>query len=232
MFKKVRVRDVSFSLSIDNGQLYKNAKEIHLIEPENFDFIDSLTKNDLYIDIGACEGRYTLYAACKGIPFYAIEPENKNFETLVSNLKRNNFNIGFAKQFAVGLHTHKSYLQIGQNYSGGHLKIVEDSSSRNEDKNSKTIKQPVQVINFDEFILINNLKPTAIKVDVDGSEYDFLYGATTSLTKYIQKVLIELKLDDPKFTECKNILKECGFKQIDTYNIDTSPGYVNILFGK
>ena len=51
-------------------------------ETEVMDFIDTIKKGDVFFDLGACEGRFTVYAAAKGLKCYAFEPEIRNYEAM------------------------------------------------------------------------------------------------------------------------------------------------------
>jgi FkbM family methyltransferase len=180
------------------------------VEPENFDFIDSLTSQDILLDLGACEGRYAIYAAKKGITTHAVEPNLQNFEGLKANSELNDLANLFLHKLAVGQYDHLSELVMPTQEVGGHVRLVKDSSSRNEFKD-QPFRESIEVYSLDSFCAKNNINPTAIKMDVDGSEVDTLRGAPQTLKK-ISKIMIELYDNDPHFTECWKILGDSGFR--------------------
>lgn len=49
-----------------------------------------MTNNDILFDLGACEGRFTVYAGCKNLKTYSFEPDCYNYYVLEENIKLNN----------------------------------------------------------------------------------------------------------------------------------------------
>ena len=88
MGKKIvnrNVRGVKMSLLANNRTLELCSKMNY--QKENLDFIDSIPKGGTLFDLGACEGRFSIYAALKGINVIAFEPEKMNFKALSENKK-------------------------------------------------------------------------------------------------------------------------------------------------
>jgi FkbM family methyltransferase len=211
---KKNIRGVELLLSIDSAALQMYAQGYEKVEPENFDFIDSLASTDLYLDLGACEGRYAVYAAKKGIPTIAVEPEDKNYNAMCQNIALNKLVNIQPHKIAVGKYSHSGRIVVGQNNAGGHHKILEDSCSRNSVKNSSSPRQAVEIKALDDM----GWNPTAIKIDVDGSELDALEGGEKTI-KNARQVLIELSTIDEHYAKCRWLLVEWGFKDIRTYQI-------------
>lgn len=221
---KKNIRGVELLLSTDSAALQMYAEGYEKVEPENFDFIDSLTSTDLYLDLGACEGRYAVYAAKKGIPTIAVEPENKNYDAMVRNVELNKLINIQVHKIAVGKFTHSGRIVVGQNNAGGHHKILEDSCSRAAVKQSASPRQSVEIKALDDL----GWKPTAIKIDVDGSELDALEGGEQTI-RNAKQILIELSTTDEHYAKCRWLLQEWGFKDKRTYQI-TYPYVENDLF--
>ena len=55
-------------------------------EPDTIEWIESFDKNDVFLDIGANIGIYSLYAAKNVSKVWAIEPESLNFAMLNLNI--------------------------------------------------------------------------------------------------------------------------------------------------
>lgn len=53
-----------------------------LPEKDVYEFIDSMECNDIFFDIGSCEGRFCVYSGCKNIKTFAFEPDSYNFSVL------------------------------------------------------------------------------------------------------------------------------------------------------
>ena len=59
-------------------------------------------------------------------------------------------------------------------------------------KSRKRFKALGEIYPLDEYLSINDLdKPNFIKVDIEGSEIDFLYGAINTITKWNPDLMIE-----------------------------------------
>ena len=61
-----------------NGITYWRAKTLLKKEPETIEWIDSFKKDDVFWDVGANVGTYSLYAGMKGIKTLAFEPSAGN----------------------------------------------------------------------------------------------------------------------------------------------------------
>src|SRR5262249_33782099 len=127
----VDVRGVHFRLYTFNRSLELCARMNY--ETENLDFIDQLPHGAVMYDLGACEGRFTIYALLRGMTVIAFEPDSDNFSILSENMRLNGqqhnvrlFNLG------VGAGNHRAILQIGQPWPGGHQKVVKHNTVRSD----------------------------------------------------------------------------------------------------
>ena len=199
-------------------------------EPENLDFIDSLQVGEVFLDLGACEGRFSLYAAKKGIQTIAVEPELTNFLTLLANINRNGL-LGEkvrAVNKAVGASNHISKMVMQVKEAGAHNKRV-DQTSRSDLSFPTLETQEVEVVTCDsEFA---NQLVTAIKVDVDGSEKEFLAGTTQILSRpEVKNLMFELCYADPSFEEIVRKLYRLGFQLYKEFPIEKD--LYNVWFKK
>jgi FkbM family methyltransferase len=153
-----------------------------LYEYEEMSFLlHFLRPDDLFVDVGANIGAYTVLAgACAGCKTISFEPSASNYKYLVDNIHLNNLQgrssgvnmaIGNEKgviQFTEGLGT-EGYVTSG----GGHLKTV-----------------PVQVDKLDD--LLKDKDPVVIKIDVEGFESNVIAGARQVLrSQSLRCILIE-----------------------------------------
>mgnify|MGYP001281444479 CR=1 FL=1 len=60
-------------------------------EPETIKWIESFSKEDVFLDVGANIGIFTLFAISRGHYVVAVEPEAQNFCLLNRNIHLNNF---------------------------------------------------------------------------------------------------------------------------------------------
>ncbi|WGF92733.1 FkbM family methyltransferase [Aequorivita marisscotiae] len=165
--------------------------------------IHHLKKNDLFIDVGANLGHYTLLASgvCNANVF-AIEPIKSALKKLINNVEINDLS-NKVKIFNCGISDKNEVLNFTTN------RTTMNSVSLTEDEN--TIK--IDVKTLDE--LLKNENPTFIKIDVEGYEYKVLKGALNTLNKASLKyLLVEFNNSGEKF----NLKDEDVFNLIMSYN--------------
>ena len=204
-------------------------------EVENLDFIDRIQPGETYYDLGACEGRFSLYAALKGIEVYSFEPEKMNFGAFSENLEINGlsgkshvhiFNAG------VGARFQNATIKIGQPWAGGHQKVVDYNETRADLNFEFKEEQIIEIVPLDGLIEKENLPvPNYLKVDIDGSEMPFISGAINTLSsKELKAVLFELSILDPKFDQILDKMKEAGLKEFKRFQVPNEPDLFNFLF--
>jgi len=186
----------------------------------------------MLFDLGACEGRFALYAAVRGVNCYAFEPEQMNYEALRTNIELNPAAESYLTTFnlAVGNVHHQTTIKIGQPWAGGHHKVLSDVSSRVDLDFDFTSEQSVEVVALDEFISEAKLPdPDYLKVDIDGSEVSFLRGASKTLQgPSVQGIIFELHEADASYQEVNDFLSSIGFRAMDRHEVE--PGLFNIIF--
>lgn len=204
-------------------------------ETENLDFIDDASASEVFYDLGACEGRFSTYAALKKLRVYSFEPESRNYGALEQNLKLNNLDNSRVAAFnkAVGNVNASASMDIGQPWEGGHHKVV-DTGSKQELIFEPVEKQTIQVIRLDDFIKSAGLPPPRyLKVDVDGSEVEFIEGAVDTLAgPDVKEILFELDIESEKFPVVMNKLTGFGFSEVSRHIIPKEKSLYNIRFRK
>lgn len=203
-------------------------------ETENMDFIDQINPGEVLYDLGACEGRFSLYATLKGLTVIAFEPESRNFAVLKQNIELNEVakNGITAINAGVGAKDGKAILDIGQPWEGGHQKIVNHGESRKDLDFNFVERQEISIISLDSFVEIGIYPiPDYLKIDIDGSELPFLKGAAKTLqNKKSKGIIFELNEIDPNFTNIINMLKAYGFNEKGRYSVPNEPNLYNIIF--
>lgn len=155
--------------------------------------LNNLKPNDIFIDVGACIGDYSLFASSvitKG-HIYVFEPFNKSIEMFEENIRLNDIkNISIFKGVASDKNGYE-YLSIEKESEINHIV--------HEKNRYRGIKVPA--ITLDRYITENNIKHVAIlKIDVEGSEMKVLKGAGKSIrNRKIKKILIELNKNNQFF---------------------------------
>ena len=135
--------------------------------------IDSLNNDDIFIDIGAHIGLYTLPAAhkLKMGRVFAFEPSIKNYTVLKNHIELNNLKNVKLYNLLVGNNDSsiKFYEQINSVSPKNSIVKVDKISSYEE-----VIKKQ---ISLDSFFLDKKITPNSMKIDVEGAEIFVLNGA-------------------------------------------------------
>ena len=155
-----------------------------------------LRSGDLFVDVGANIGSYTVLASkVAGAKSVTLEPIPKTFERLKRNISINEISaLVDARCCAVGA-------------TSGAINFSSDCDTTNQvvdDKyNGAWVEVPV--ISLDE--ILQTLKPTLIKIDVEGYEPEVTEGAKETLKN---DSLLAVLLETVN-SEIENALKENGF---------------------
>jgi FkbM family methyltransferase len=142
-----------------------------------------LRAEDLFVDIGANVGSYTILAcAVVGAKGYCFEPVPSTFERLMSNLRINN------------LSDRVKAVNLGMSDKEGELIFTTDENCSNHvvaDGEKALQVVPVKVLPLDS--VIPGHSPSLIKIDVEGFETPVLRGARSTLkSENLHSVIMEL----------------------------------------
>ncbi len=159
-------------------------------EPWTTAMIESMAPGEVFWDIGANVGSYTLLARARKLMVVAFEPVFENLGTLARNLALNSM-LGDVLVVPLPLgpmigitHLHLSDMRSG---AASHL-MTSDTQKRTYHR------QPVFVFTGDHLAELFSLpKPHAIKLDVDGCEPDVLRGLEETLKgEQLRVMMVEL----------------------------------------
>ena len=134
---------------------------------------NTLSKKDIFFDIGANIGFYSLLGAHLAKEVHAFEPFPATFKGLMRN-KRENITVN---NIALLDKNGKSYMQEGGNPGRNRI--------------AYTGKTEVAVSTLDSYCEEKNVWPTVMKIDVEGSELRVLTGASQALAK-ARAIVIEV----------------------------------------
>jgi FkbM family methyltransferase len=177
-------------------------------EPETIEWIDGFEKDDIFWDIGANIGCYSLYAGKKGITTCAFEPVYSNYYVLNKNIEINKLKNVSAFPVAFDLQDHMGKMHLSERTPGSALHEVANGD------NPLMINQGIVAISIDTYTSRFQAGiPTHIKIDVDGSEYDILRGADRVLeSPHLKSMLVELNTKDMLYGDVVAYIEYKGLK--------------------
>ena len=167
----------------------------------------SFQKGEVFVDVGAYLGAYTLRAAKRGCTVYSFEPNPNSFKILSLNVEDNGFDN--VKPFNVAVGDHEGEISIALSFD----------TTKVSDKGYK-----VKMITLDSLKL---LKVDWLKIDVEGFEKEVLIGARTTLD-VTDRVIIEVHKGNRGFVD--RVMKEHEFRVVKEE--ETYPGVFNVMYEK
>lgn len=187
--------EYGFDVYPGTATLYSVLKGKELIIPEEINLIiRNLKPKSLVFDVGAAIGVYALNIAkgVVGAQIHCFEPTGSNYETLVSNVKRNKMeNRIFCHRSALA--DRKGNFDIAPVGTGSYLYIGSDS------RNGFSADERVQTTTLDDFVSKHKMpRLDFIKVDVEGAELLVLKGAEKCLNLHKPNLLLEITEECPK----------------------------------
>jgi FkbM family methyltransferase len=185
------IHDLSHGLKI---KLYKNSVLSKLIyegfEQSELKYLESsLTDGDIFIDVGANIGIFSLYASRfvgQLGKVISIEPSRVTFERLLENVKLNQ--LGNVSPFNIGLSNRSGRLDLQVSVSG--FDAWNTFSTAHNNKFQSKIN--VQVETLDDLVQnFEKKKIRLIKIDVEGWEKFVLLGGINFLNTYSPSLMVE-----------------------------------------
>jgi len=192
------------------------ARTFHEKEPETLEWIDSLSPGEVFWDIGANVGLYSLYAAKHGLRILAFEPAPANYHLLNTNIEENRlFESISAYCLAFSHKTELGSFYMASSEPGGALNSFGKPVDWKGEIYRPAMKQGMIAFSIDDFITrFSPPAPQHLKIDVDGLEPAILAGAEDLLASdSLTSVQIELDYGSPEHAEpvIKRMTK-AGFK--------------------
>lgn len=176
-------------------------------EPETIEWINTFSDKDVFWDIGANVGVYTLYAALRDIAVISFEPSPSNYYLLNRNIEINKMdNRISALCIAFNDTTRLDSLYMANTELGGALSSFAEAVDWKGQRFAASFKQAMIGFSVDDFIRqFNPAFPNHIKIDVDGIENRIIKGAEKTLSdRRVKSILLEL--DSSRGNYCKEVM--------------------------
>ncbi|WP_188051863.1 FkbM family methyltransferase [Azospirillum sp. Sh1] len=222
-------REIPLCFRTGHGRLLWRAKTFLTEEPLMLEWIGGFTRSDIFLDIGANVGTYTVPAAFLAGTVYACELDPMNVSILQENLFLNGvLDTVIIFPFPCGAEKSVERIYYRDFSKGDALQSVGRESPFDTRKGkSYTARQLVLPIDavIGEFGL---QQPNKIKIDVDGNERIVLGGARDTLMK-AEEVYMECS-DDEDSRWAVDCLRELGFAEGLRQDVANVPGAYNAVF--
>jgi FkbM family methyltransferase len=171
-------------------------------EPETISWLKSFNPQDVFFDVGANIGVYSLFAASlfPTMLIFAFEPMPENYEALSLNRNANGFKSICCMRCAVGNSCAQASLTCPDMMSGATGAQISEGGALS-----------IRMMSIDGFFP----KPTHVKIDIDGQELEVVKGMVNTLP-HIKSILIEVSSKSKgSITE---ILLAAGFSTDNRFN--------------
>jgi FkbM family methyltransferase len=178
-------------------------------EHETVDWISTFSKEDVFWDIGANIGIYTLFAAARGAHVFAFEPSPTNFWLLNQNVALNDLGNVTCMSLAIAKRREVTGFNVDLSPAAAGINQV----------NSKITSLLVQTYPIDDLVFSLNIPaPRFLKLDVDGNELEILEGGLRALSlSSTRAVMCEVdESNRPLTSEIHALMVSSGFQRVIT----------------
>lgn len=166
-------------------------------EPGTVKWIDGFKKGDVFWDIGANVGAYSLYAALvTEAPVLAFEPAAATFALLVKNVEINRLD-GIVQPYCLALsdRTVLDTLNMAHTYASSVMHAFGTETTATGERVEVRFRQAVPGFRIDDFVrLFRPPLPNHIKLDVDSIEPQIIEGGPDLLSNTeVRSILVEVE---------------------------------------
>lgn len=202
---KFKNSDKNILFYVPNGPCLYRAMTLKSKEPWTLEWIDTFQSEDVFWDIGANVGIYSLYAAVmKNVEVFAFEPEAANYRVLNENIRVNNVE-DIVNAYCIAL---------SDKHTFGHLKLSKIETAASGHQFNGNIKPAFKqgCVSYTMDIMFDVLgPPTHVKIDVDGIEPAVITGGLNKVLPSVKSIVVEIDNNDPSRLLVKDLLIEHGF---------------------
>lgn len=166
---------------------------------------------DLFVDVGANSGSYTLLAASKkDVCVYSFEPDMAAYKRLTDNCKLNNYD------------SRINLFNVAVGEKSGNIKMTVDLDCMNYVLPDDCDTEKSQLVKIDTLNnLLRDMKASIIKIDVEGLELPVINGASDVLCNpHLKAVIMELNGSCLKY----------GYNEQDIINLFSDYGFSRYLY--
>lgn len=191
------------------------AQTVMTKEPGTISWIEQFAPGEVFLDIGANVGTYSLCAArFRGMRVFAFEPESQNYGLLNLNIHQNGLDEAVTA-YCVALSDRTSFdsLFLSRFEAGAACHTFGESVSPDLEPMRPAYRQGCFATTVDALIEQAVLPvPNHIKIDVDGLEHKVIAGARKTLEdRALRSVLVEVNTGLEQHWEAVDLMLALGF---------------------
>lgn len=210
-----RVRGLNIRLQTASAAEHFRAATYASKEPETLEWLDEeLRERDVFMDVGANVGLYSLYAALKEprCRVFAFEPESQNFASLCRNIMLNQASNVLPCCIPLDETSRFDRLHVATFEAGAALHAFGSMSLGGE----SVLQQGALSSSLNDLVGVHGLPPpTLLKIDVDGIEDRILAGADDLLRSgVVRSMLVELNSEGSREPIALEILNSAGYRLV------------------
>lgn len=184
-------------------------------EPDTMEWISGFQAGEVFADIGANVGMYTIWAAkTRGIRVFAFEPEAQNYALLCRNIVINELSESVVA-YCLALSDTFSYslLHLSQFQPGGSCHSFGEQINHNLEHRETKLSQGCVSSTLDILVADGVVPmPNHIKIDVDGLEHKVLAGCRNVLADHrLKSVLVEINTNLEQHRQIVDDMRTLGF---------------------
>jgi FkbM family methyltransferase len=188
-------------------------------EPHTLAWIAEFGADEIFVDIGANVGMYTIWAArTRGLKVFAFEPESQNYALLNRNILQN----GLGEQvraYCTGLGNETGYgdMYLSELRTGGSCHAVGERLNFKLEHFETELVQGCHFTTLDTLVAGGTVPaPNHIKIDVDGFEHKVIQGAAATLENPdVKSILVEVNTNLAEHRDLVAHLIDLGFSVSD-----------------
>ena len=185
-------------------------------EPVTIGWIAGFGAQDVFVDIGANVGMYTIWAAkTRGVRVFAFEPEAQNYSLLNRNIVLNGLD-GRVTAYCLALSDEAglSELHLSDLRLGGSCHSLGERVDFRHEPMKPAYSQGCVAARLDDLVAAGTVPPPDhVKIDVDGFEPKVIAGARRVLAdRKLRSLLIETNQNLPDHVQMVSELQALGFR--------------------
>ena len=203
-----------FRFHVSSLTALSRANQLLTKERDTIEWIKTFEPGDVFYDIGANVGAFTIYAAVsRRAMVYAFEPAFHNFYLLNRNIILNDLHCVHPFNLAFSDEDKKEKIFMKTVLDGDAGVNLGESVDCNRVAFVPAYAQTVLGYALDSFVeRFDSDFPNHIKIDVDGLEPDIIRGAAKTLSDpRLKSLLIEIDEGDPENMEMVRRIEDVGF---------------------